>query len=100
MRPGRPSSHVKPKWVTWRDDSKAVCEFYELDSAGKLVGGSSNFMVHHTRPLDSSVAIAPPVREAVYSAVKEPDPGLDHPLFDFQAFPDFDGSWDLFGPFM
>jgi hypothetical protein len=91
---------VKAKWVTWRDDSTTACEFYELDPEGKLVGGSRDFLVHHMRPFESSGAIAPSVHEAVYSAFKEPDPGLDHTIFDFQTVPDFEGSWDGLDPFL
>jgi hypothetical protein len=96
MRPGRPSAHVKARWVTWRDDSKAEREFYEMDRAGKLVGGMSHFEVHHTRPCGLSVAIAPTVSEAVYSGSKTADPEVDQPAVDFQSLPELELPWDVF----
>jgi hypothetical protein len=86
---------VKGKWVVWRDGNTGEREFYEMDPIGKLVGGSTNFSIHHTEP----APIAPTVTEAAYPGPKdslfaEPaegfdlDPGL---AFEFT-------QWEFYGP--
>jgi hypothetical protein len=94
MRPGRPSAHVKAKWVTWRDDGKAEREYYELEPVGKLVGGSANFAIHHSRPLRPTGTIAPTVSEAVYSASKFEDV-VDGFTVDFSRNDEFDWIEDF-----
>ena len=34
MRPGRPTSHIKPSFITWDDGQER--EFYPLDTKGNL----------------------------------------------------------------
>jgi hypothetical protein len=47
MRPGRPTGHVRAKWVTWRSEEDSELLFYELDRAGKLLANENGRQIHH-----------------------------------------------------
>jgi hypothetical protein len=66
MRPGRPTGHVRAKWVTWRNEESSETLFYELGQTGKLVGHAGKFQVHHrVRQTSSrSTCLTPKVQEA------------------------------------
>lgn len=46
MKPGRPKSHIKGKWVTWK--ANEVINFYELDQKENLIYTDGLIKPHHT----------------------------------------------------
>lgn len=45
MKPGRPKSHIKGKWVTWKENNKI--SFYELDQKENLIRINNQIQPHH-----------------------------------------------------
>ena len=52
MKPGRPKSHIKGKWVTWKENHK-IC-FYELDQKENLVRTNGQIQIHHFVEIDEN----------------------------------------------
>lgn len=52
MRPGRPASHIKAKWIAWCKNGEST--YYELDGKGNLIKSSDSDFIHETYRTDSN----------------------------------------------
>lgn len=52
MRPGRPSRHIKAKWIAWCKNGEST--YYELDEKGNLIKSSDSDFIHVTCPKQSN----------------------------------------------
>ena len=51
MKPGRPSRHIKAKWIAWCKNGEST--YYELDEKGNLIKSSDSDFIHETFRNDS-----------------------------------------------
>lgn len=95
MRAGRPTRHIRAKWITWTQDSKQ--DFYELDKTGAVIRENGKVCVHHTDVLTEKDIPAAVVNVSSVTKVDIPeatqDPGFD---FDLLQGATSEISWDPF----
>lgn len=60
MRSGRPSYHIKAKWITCMDPDTNKFEVFELDSKGNLVKINGEIVPHHVVPFQHEINLEPP----------------------------------------
>ena len=50
MKRGRPTSHIKAKWITYRDNDEET--YFELDDKGRIISNQqSRIAPHHSIPI-------------------------------------------------
>jgi hypothetical protein len=82
MKAGRPTRHIRAKWVTWRDAASSETIFCELNRSGKVEMNGGRPVPHHKVPGDdhSAPLLKPRVMEAELTPKTQVDrqaPGSD-----------------------
>ena len=60
MRSGRPSYHIKAKWVTCFNPDSNIYDVYELDAKGNLVKSNGDIVPHHVVQIHQEINLEPP----------------------------------------
>jgi hypothetical protein len=87
MKAGRPSYHIRAKWITVATPQGLV--YFELDRKGNLIG--KNIAAHHVLPVTQTRPDPPP------EVVTQSTPlRIETPVFtDYDFFGDMDFDVDL-----
>ena len=89
MKPGRPTSHIKARYISWNDGETQL--FYALDSKGNLERVDRKICVHHSRQIQPQPL--PSLAEDVNPncIIDDLIPGDSLlPYFDLPPFPEFE----------
>lgn len=99
MRAGRPTGHIRAKWIIWTQDAR--CDFYELDNSGCVVRENGKVRIHHSSNDVKSKAdeSGTSTDEPVSGGFQGPDDewsGRDENLEQFVYGSDETSDWQIF----